>query len=195
MSSMVLFAESKHSRMPSYDPGIKDLSEGVDVRRMDPKRRILRLRHPGATTGQPLVSQLFPKGQTLTYVDYELLSLHPYRLFATAKPGCLFRLRPWPDALWQARKPGSQFLVQLMCQLDSHRGGILRQIHLHADLASKPGEVHHVLYYGTVGRVQERRVQVARARELGKGELEVVILVSPEAAWSAKCKRQFSGTS
>lgn len=41
---MVCLAESRHFWMPSYDPGMDALSEDGDVRRIDPKSRILRLR-------------------------------------------------------------------------------------------------------------------------------------------------------
>lgn len=44
MISMVLFAESRHFWTHSYDPGTADLSADVEVRRMDPKSKIRRLR-------------------------------------------------------------------------------------------------------------------------------------------------------
>lgn len=44
MISMVLFAESRHFWTHSHDPGTEDLSAGVEVRRMEPKSKIRRLR-------------------------------------------------------------------------------------------------------------------------------------------------------
>lgn len=121
----------------------------------------------------------------LTHVQNKLLSLHPHGFLVTTYLDRLARLQPRADRLREVGQPAVEALVEVLCQLDRPGSRVLGQIYIYADLPYQPGEVHHVLYYGTVRWIQERRVRIEARSEFRQGKATVMVLFGTESAWTA----------